>query len=58
MKTWKLRLGGLAAAAALATLSVVGAFAFQDDGSSAETVPPDDSPIVYRGGHGLFPVHE
>ena len=57
MKTLKFRMGAIAAAGTLAAVTFLGAMALQDDGSPNQR-PTGDSPIVYSGGYGLFPVQE
>ena len=58
MKTLKFRFGTVATAGALATATFLGAVALQDDGPRSNVGSGEESPIVYSGGHGLFPVAE
>jgi hypothetical protein len=46
------------AGGALATVTFLGTMALQDDNGGSNQRPIEESPIVYSGGYGLFPVGE
>ena len=58
MKTLKSRLGAVVAGGALATVTFLGTMALQDNDGGSNQRPIEESPIVYSGGYGLFPVGE
>ena len=58
MTTLKVRLGALAAAGTVAAATMLGAVALQDGSAGSSERPANDSPIVYSGGYGLFPVQD